>query len=177
MYCPVVIMSPPFSFKIKGKHRSKGTFLSPTLLYSTRALLNHQRKDTNNVVGKCWFMRTFSFHQHPKFVSHIDAINVAQVSATECKTRGIVCKHIYNFFRSARNLDCYANFVVVASLLNESIHGFKNVCDGSVLTLNNLALLIFDCVCWWFDCCNCYNFKNFSYELWLVTFAKKQVIL
>ena len=38
MYCPVVIMSPPLSFEIKGKHRSKGAFVSPTMLYSTRSL-------------------------------------------------------------------------------------------------------------------------------------------
>ena len=35
------------------------------------------------------------------------------------------------FLRSARNLDGYASFVVVASFLNERILGFYNVCDGS----------------------------------------------
>ena len=88
--------------------------------------------DTNNVVGEFGFMRAFSYHQYPKFVSHIVTKNVTQVGATECKTRGIVCKHSYNFLRSARNLDCYATFVVVVPLLNESIDGFDNVCDGSV---------------------------------------------
>ena len=73
----------------------------------------------------------FSYHQYPKFVSHIVTKNVTQVGATECKTRGVVCKHNYNLLR-ARNLYCYASFVVVVSLLNELIHGFHNVCDGIV---------------------------------------------
>ena len=132
MYCPVVIMYPPFIFEMKGKHRSKGAFVSPTMLYSTRSLLYHRGMDTNNVVGKLWFMRTFSFLQYPKMVSHIVTKNVTQVSATECKTKAIVRKHNYNFLRSARNLNCYASFVVVVSLLEESIHGSHNVCDGSV---------------------------------------------
>ena len=88
--------------------------------------------DTNNVLVKFGFMGTFSYHQYLKFVSHIVAENVTQVGATECKTRGIVCKHNYNFLRSTRNLDYYASFVVVLSLLNESIHGFYNVSDGRV---------------------------------------------
>ena len=58
--------------------------------------------------------------------------NVTQVGATECNTIGIVCKHNYNFLCSSRNLDCYASFVVVVSLLNKRIHGFHNVCDGIV---------------------------------------------
>ena len=88
--------------------------------------------DTNNVVGKFGFMRPFSYNQYPKLVSHIVTKNVTQISAAECKTRGIVCKDKFNFLRSARNLDCYACFVVVVSLLNKRIHGFDNVCDGSL---------------------------------------------
>ena len=72
------------------------------------------------------------FHQYPKLVSHIVTKSVTQVGATECKTRGIVCKHNYIFLCSARNVDCYANFVVVVSLLNKRIHSFHNVCDGIV---------------------------------------------
>ena len=131
MYCPVVIISTPLSFEIRGKHRSQGVFLSPTMLYSSRSL-NHQRKETNNVVGKLWFMRALFFHQYPKMVSHIVTKNVTEGSATKCKARAIVCKHTFNFLRSARNLNCYASFVVVVSLLDEHIHGFHNVCDGSV---------------------------------------------
>ena len=88
--------------------------------------------DTNNVVSKFGFMRTFSFHQYPQLVSHNVTKNVTQVSATECKNSGTVCKKKYNFRRSARSLDFCASFVVVVSLLDERIHGFHNACDGSV---------------------------------------------
>ena len=88
--------------------------------------------DTNNIVGNFGFMRSFPYHQYPKFVSHIVTKNMTQVGASECKTRAIVCKHNHNFLCSARNLDCYASFVMVVSLLNKRIHGFHNVCDGSV---------------------------------------------
>ena len=74
----------------------------------------------------------FSYHRYPKFVSHIVTKNVTQVGVEEGKTRGIVCKHNCNFLRSTGNVDCYANFVVVVSLLNQRIHGFHNICDGSV---------------------------------------------
>ena len=77
-------------------------------------------------------MRTFSYIQYPKFVSYIVNEILTQVGATECKNRVIVCKHNYNFLRSARKLERYANFVVVVSLLNERFHGFHNDCDGSV---------------------------------------------
>ena len=87
--------------------------------------------DTNNV-DKFGLMRSFSYHQYPEFVSHIVTKTVTQVGTTECKSRGTVCKHNYNFLRSARNLDCYASFVVVVSLLIERIHDFHNICDGSV---------------------------------------------
>ena len=90
--------------------------------------------DTNNVVGNFGFIRTFSYHQYPKFVSHIVTKDVTKIGATVLKTRGIVCKHTYNFLRSARNLDCYACFVVVVSLLNERFRGIHNICDGSVYT-------------------------------------------
>ena len=75
--------------------------------------VNHQRLDTNKVVGKFGFMRPFSYHQYPNFVYHNVTKNVTQIGATEGKTRGIVCNHKYNFLHSARNLDCYASFVVV----------------------------------------------------------------
>ena len=114
-------MSPPFSFEIKGKHRSKGAFVSPTMLYSTISLYFN-----------FGFMRSFPYHQYPKFVSQILTKNVTQVGASECKTRAIVCKHNYNFLCSAGNLDCYASFVMVVSLLSKRIHDLHNVCDGSV---------------------------------------------
>ena len=38
MYCPVVLMSPALSFEIKGKQRSNGAFVSPTILYSIRSV-------------------------------------------------------------------------------------------------------------------------------------------
>ena len=40
--------------------------------------------------------------------------------------------HDYNFLRAATNLDCYASFVVVVPLLDESVHGFHNVRDENV---------------------------------------------
>ena len=132
MYCPVIIMSPPFSLEIKGKHCSKGVFCVSNNVVHYNIAVNHHRMDTSKVLGKFGFMRTFFYHQNPKFVSHIVFKNVTQVSATECKTRGIVCKHPYNFLCSARNLDCYASFVVLVPFLGERVQGFHYICDGSV---------------------------------------------
>ena len=112
MYCPVVIISPPFSFEIKGKHRRNGASV-PQHCFTLLDRCKSSAMDTNNVVGKLGFMRTFSYDQYPKFVSHIVTKNVTQVGATECKTRVIVCKHNYNLLRPARSPDCFASFVVV----------------------------------------------------------------
>ena len=38
MYCPVVIMSPGLSFEMKGKQRSNGGFVSPTILYPIKSV-------------------------------------------------------------------------------------------------------------------------------------------
>ena len=38
MYCPVVIMSPDFSFEIKQKQRSNGAYVSPTILYLKKSV-------------------------------------------------------------------------------------------------------------------------------------------
>ena len=101
-------------------------------------------------------MWSFPYHQYTKFVSRIVTKSMTQVGATECKTRAIVCKHNYNFLCSARNLDCYASFVVVVSLLNKRIHRLHNVCDGSVQTW-------FDTVGW----CRFWKFfvKKFEFPL------------
>ena len=108
MYCSVVIMSPPFSFEIKGKHRSKGAFVSPTMLYYTRSCKSsangYEQRRRQIRVHEVFFL-----HQHPIFVSQIVIKNVTQIGATKCKTRGIVCKQNDNFLRFARNLDSYAN--------------------------------------------------------------------
>ena len=124
-------MSPPFSFEIKGKHRSKGVWC-----LQQSCILLECCKSSANGYEQC--RRQIQVHEDLflssvlQFVSHIVVKNVILVGATECKTGGIVCKHNYNFLRSARNLDFYASFVVVVSLLNERIHGFHNVCDGGV---------------------------------------------
>ena len=131
MYCPVVIMSPLFIFEIKGKHRSKGV-----LCLQQSCILLDCCKSSANGYEQC--RRQIQVHENLllssvlQFVSHIVVKIVILVGATECNTRGIVCKHNYNFLRSARNLDCYASFVVDVSLLNEPIHGVHNVCDGGV---------------------------------------------
>ena len=38
MYCPVEIMFPFFTLELKGIQRSKGVFVSPTILYSIISL-------------------------------------------------------------------------------------------------------------------------------------------
>ena len=77
-------------------------------------------------------MRTFSYHQYPKYFPTLLPKSVTQVGAKDCKTTVIVRMHNYTFLSSVRKLDCYESFVVVVSLLNERVHGFNNVCDGSV---------------------------------------------
>ena len=65
-YCPDVMMSPPFTFELKGKHRSKGAFVSPimlTLLDCCKSSANgyQQCRRQTRVHGD------FSYHQYPKF--------------------------------------------------------------------------------------------------------------
>ena len=132
MYCPVVILSPPFSFEIKTDNIVARELLC---LQQCCTLLECCKLSASGYEHCCRQIRVpedFFLPSYPKLVSHIVTKNVTQVGATKCKTRGTVCKHNCNFIRSARNLYCYASFVVVGSLLNERIQGFHNVCDGSV---------------------------------------------
>ena len=87
-----------------------------------------------NVVSKFWCVRSFSTQRYSKFKTKNTSENVSQIHAKECKTRSIICNVKINFLRSSSHFNCDTTFAVIVSLLNESVHGFKNIRNGRVKT-------------------------------------------
>ena len=91
-----------------------------------------ERVFADDVVSKFWFVRSFYSQHHPKFLANIATENVSQVRIKECKTLSSICKVSLNFLRPSRHFPCDAAFYVIVSFLNESVHGFNNICNGRV---------------------------------------------
>ena len=107
---------------------------------------------------------------------YIDGLDISEIATSHCPSK-FSCSG-KKFVKELRVLS--GNNSPEALETNSTVNPMLNEFHQLFLikfTLNNLALLILDCVCWWFSCCNCYTFKNFSCKLRLVTFAKRQVIL
>ena len=133
MYCPVV-MSPDLSFEIKGKQRS---IFSPCV--ASDFVLNqvgvyHERVYADNFVSNFWFVRSFSSQHYSKIISNFTSENVSQIRTKECKTGFFICKLNLNFLRSSRRFNFYTVLAVIASFLNENVHGFNNIRNGRVRT-------------------------------------------
>ena len=92
----------------------------------------HDRVYADNVLSNFWFVISFSSQHHSKKIDNNATENISQVRTKECKTRSFVCKVNLNFLRPSRHFDCDDVFTVIVSLLNESVHGFKNIRKGNV---------------------------------------------
>ena len=56
------------------------------------------------------------------------------VRTEKWRTRSFICKVNFNILSSSRHVNCDTVFTVLVSLLNESVHGFNNICKGSIST-------------------------------------------
>ena len=57
----------------------------------------HERVYAYNVVGKFWFVRSFSSQHYSKFITNITSENLSQICTKECKTRSFIRKVNLNF--------------------------------------------------------------------------------
>ena len=57
----------------------------------------HEKVYADNVVGKLWFVRSFSSQHYSKFITNIASENVFQIRTKKCKTRSFICKVNLNF--------------------------------------------------------------------------------
>ena len=131
MYCPVVIVSPDLSFEMKGKQWS--------LCVANDIVLNqicvyHERVYAYNVVSKFWFVRSISSQHFSKFITDITSENVSQMRTEQCKTRSFIHKVNLNSLRSSRHFNCDTVFVVIVSILNQSVLDFNKIRNGRVKT-------------------------------------------
>ena len=46
--------------------------------------INHEWMDTNSIVSKCWFMRSFATHEYSQIISHISSKYMSEVSTKNC---------------------------------------------------------------------------------------------
>ena len=94
----------------------------------------HERVYAYNVVSQFWFVRSSSSQHYAQFITDITSENLSQIRSKECKTRSFLCKVILNFLHFSRHFNCDTNFAVIVSFLNESVHGYNNIRNGSVKT-------------------------------------------
>ena len=100
------------------------------LLYNVS--VNHEWLDANNIVSKCWFIRTFSTHECSQIISHISSKNMSKVNTKNCWTQFFIRRIHFYFVHYPANFDCDANVSVVVSFLYESIHSLHNVSYGGI---------------------------------------------
>ena len=94
----------------------------------------HETVYADNVVSKVWFVRCFSSQHHSKVFGDVAIQNVSQVCTKKCKARSFTYKLSLNFLRSSRHFNCDNVFAVVVPFLQESVHGFNKIGNGSVAT-------------------------------------------
>ena len=94
----------------------------------------HERVYAHNVLGKFWFVRSFFSEHYSKFITDVIPENVSHIRTKENRIRSFICKVNRNFLRSSRHFTCDTFFAVIVSFLNESVHGFNNICNRRVET-------------------------------------------
>ena len=117
-------------YKLKATEQRRFCVSNNIVLYNVK--VNNEWMDANNIVSKCWFMRTFTTHEYSRIISHISSKYMSQVSTKKCKTRFFIRQIQLYFLRYPANFDCDASVSVVASFLYESIHSFHNVSYGGI---------------------------------------------
>ena len=66
--------------------------------------LYHERVHADNVIGKFWFVRSFSSQHYSKFITNITSENVSQIRTKKCETRSFMCKINLHFLHSSKFL-------------------------------------------------------------------------
>ena len=73
-----------FELGFEGKATEQRRFRvsNSIVLYNVR--VNHEWRDANKIVNKCWFMRTFPTHEYSQTISHISSKYMSQVNTKNC---------------------------------------------------------------------------------------------
>ena len=88
----------------------------------------HERVDADKLISKLCFLMSFSSQHHSNVIASIASENLSQVRKKVCKSRSFICRVNPKFLRSSSHLSCDTVFAVIVSFLNESAHGFNNIC-------------------------------------------------
>ena len=127
----MVIMSPAFSFQVKGKQWSNGDSVSSTKFYSIRSVY---------IMRQCmrtisWAISGFSglfFHHQSKIIANLGYENVSQVCTK--KLEDISC--FLHLQHKSKQLAFFVLLVIQLplrlSLINKSVHRFNNNSNGRV---------------------------------------------
>ena len=94
----------------------------------------HEEAYADNAGSKFWFVRSFFLQHYSKFITNITSENVSQIRTKECKSRSFIYKVNLIFLRSSRHFNFNTITAVIASLLNENVHGFNSIRNGRVKT-------------------------------------------
>ena len=93
-----------------------------------------ERVYLNNVESKFWFVRSFVSRNHFQNFASIATENVPQVRTKKCKTRSFIWKGNLKYLRTSKHFNSDIAFAVIATSMNESVHGFNNNRNGGVET-------------------------------------------
>ena len=131
-----------FELGCEWKTREQRPFYVSNSIVVYIVSVNHEWMDANNIVSKCWFMRTCPTHEFSQTISHTTSKYMSQVSTKFCKTRFFVRQLHFYFVRYPANLNCDTSVSVVVSFLYESIHSFHNVSYGGIQFRFNIVNLL-----------------------------------
>ena len=77
---------------------------------------------------------SFSSLRYSNFFANITFRNVTHVCTKKGKTRSFIYQVNLNFLRSLGHFNYYTTFAMIVSLLNEWVHGFKDIGKKRVQT-------------------------------------------
>ena len=140
MYCPVSSSYNVSSLELRNKRKTtqQWSFRVAFDIVLNQVRVYHERVYADNVVSKFWFVGSFSSQHYSKYIINITPEIVSQMRTKECKTGSFICKVNLSFLRSWRHFNCDTVFAVIVSFLNESVHGFSKIRNGSVKTVFQL---------------------------------------
>ena len=124
-------MSPAMSFEMKKATQQWSSRVAHDNVLN-QVCVYHERVYAGKVLGKFWFVRSYSSQHHSKFTANIATENVFQVRSKKCKTESFTCKININFFRPSRHFYSDTAFAMIVFFLNKCVHGFNNIRNGRV---------------------------------------------
>ena len=89
----------------KRKATQQGSLCVANDIVLNQVDVYHERVYADNVVGKFWFVRSFSSQHYSKFMTKNTSENVSKISTKKCKTGFVICKVNRNSLHSSNTLN------------------------------------------------------------------------